>query len=259
MLSRPEYENSSPDEPRNDLGGWYTGPSTSGDPSTSGGPSDVTDAPKTSLRRAKRVIPDEEKDDRYWAKRMRNNKAAKRSRENKRTMELEIRNRANHLEEQNALLTKELFVIKRQYGLPLDRSILSAEEQAQCIQDLKNSRAYLESQAFKMDQTENSTSPGMYPVSMAPMSHGDSADLNGRCVPLTRSDGKLMIKEEPPESLCSDPGKFVQKGDLCTVSLVRPSCGEHCISRGQACTKDTHLLVLLSSRRHNNLSSSIFM
>lgn len=63
-----------------------------------------------------------------------------------------------------------------------------------------------------MDQTENSTSPGMYPVSMAPMSHGDSADLNGRCVPLTRSDGKLMIKEEPPESLCSDPGKFVQKG-----------------------------------------------
>lgn len=62
--------------------------------------------------------------------------AAKRSRENKRTMELEIRNRANQLEEQNALLTKELFVIKRQYGLPLDRSILSAEEQAQCIQVL---------------------------------------------------------------------------------------------------------------------------
>ncbi|CAL1536991.1 unnamed protein product, partial [Lymnaea stagnalis] len=67
---------------------------------------------KNSSRRAKRVIPDTEKDDKYWEKRKRNNMAAKKSRENKRLVENDIRQKVMYLEEQNALLRKEIMIIK---------------------------------------------------------------------------------------------------------------------------------------------------
>ena len=51
--------------------------------------------PKLVQRRAKRVIPDTEKDEKYWEKRKRNNMAAKRSRENKRLIENDIRHKVS--------------------------------------------------------------------------------------------------------------------------------------------------------------------
>ena len=60
--------------------------------------------------------------------------AAKRSRENKRQMEIDIRNKVTFLEEENALLQKEVATIKARFGIPVDQSILTPEERAQCLQ-----------------------------------------------------------------------------------------------------------------------------
>ncbi len=59
---------------------------------------------------------------RYWEKRKRNNDAARRSRENKRRLDLDIRGRVVYLEENIASLRKELLVIKTKFKLPLDQT-----------------------------------------------------------------------------------------------------------------------------------------
>ncbi|XP_071082315.1 nuclear factor interleukin-3-regulated protein-like [Haliotis cracherodii] len=100
--------------------------------------------PKVVQRRAKRIIPDLEKDDKYWEKRKRNNLAAKRSRENKRKLEVDIRHKMSYLEEDNALLRKEIALIKAKFGIPPDQSLLTPEERAQCMQEVKAAQAAAE-------------------------------------------------------------------------------------------------------------------
>ncbi|ELU03203.1 hypothetical protein CAPTEDRAFT_79542, partial [Capitella teleta] len=68
-------------------------------------------------RRMKRMVPNEHKDDRYWEKRKRNNDAARRSRENKRHVEMGMRARTIFLEEEIALLRKEVSVLKTKFSL----------------------------------------------------------------------------------------------------------------------------------------------
>jgi len=53
-------------------------------------------------------VPDDLKDDRYWARRIKNNTAAKRSREARRLKENQITMRTAFLEKENALLKTEL-------------------------------------------------------------------------------------------------------------------------------------------------------
>lgn len=50
---------------------------------------------KITQRRVKRTIPEAEKDEKYWEKRKRNNMAAKRSRENKRVLENDIKHKVS--------------------------------------------------------------------------------------------------------------------------------------------------------------------
>ncbi len=83
--------------------------------------------PRPAPRRTKRLVPDTEKDNRYWEKRKRNNDAARRSRENKRRLDVDIRSRVVILEEESALLKKELTVIKSKFGLPLDQRFLTVD------------------------------------------------------------------------------------------------------------------------------------
>ncbi|KAK3086837.1 hypothetical protein FSP39_024281 [Pinctada imbricata] len=87
-----------------------------------------------SKRKAKRITPESDKDQRYWNKRQRNNVAAKRSRENKRKIEYAIRNKVLVLVEENALLKKEMSVLRSKFGIPDDKSILTEEEREKCIQ-----------------------------------------------------------------------------------------------------------------------------
>ncbi|XP_064633684.1 adenylate cyclase, terminal-differentiation specific-like [Lineus longissimus] len=94
---------------------------------------DHTLLPKSSSRRSKRIIPDTEKDDKYWEKRKRNNEAARKSRENKRRQEYDIRSRVTYLEEENAVLRREIEIIKTKFGIPLEQSFLSPEEKAELM------------------------------------------------------------------------------------------------------------------------------
>jgi len=65
--------------------------------------------PQNMIRKAKKVlVPDDCKDAKYWARRMKNNAAAKRSREARHQKENQIRMRALHLEKENMDLRTEL-------------------------------------------------------------------------------------------------------------------------------------------------------
>ncbi|XP_069972823.1 hepatic leukemia factor-like [Penaeus vannamei] len=56
----------------------------------------------------KQFVPSELKDDKYWARRRKNNLAAKRSRDARRLKENQIAMRANFLEKENNALSAEL-------------------------------------------------------------------------------------------------------------------------------------------------------
>merc|ERR1712242_522261 len=65
--------------------------------------------PQHMVRKAKKVhVPEDAKDAKYWARRLKNNAAAKRSREARHQKENEIRLRALHLEKENVDLRSEL-------------------------------------------------------------------------------------------------------------------------------------------------------
>ena len=63
--------------------------------------------PQPIVRKSrKQLTPEEQKDERYWHKRAKNNFAAKRSRESRRQRENQIVMRANYLEKENTSLKK---------------------------------------------------------------------------------------------------------------------------------------------------------
>jgi len=71
--------------------------------------------PTQIQRKSQKVlVKDEDKDDRYWEKRKKNNMAAKRSREARRSRENQIAVRASFLEKDNALLKEELLLVKEE-------------------------------------------------------------------------------------------------------------------------------------------------
>ncbi|KAL3853164.1 hypothetical protein ACJMK2_016730 [Sinanodonta woodiana] len=93
----------------------------------------MTDAYAGNQRRAKRPIPDNQKDEMYWEKRKKNNVAAKKSRENKRKLDLVIRDRLTVLEEENALLRRENCALKVRLGIPANVNFLTDEERENCL------------------------------------------------------------------------------------------------------------------------------
>ena len=62
----------------------------------------------------KQFVPNELKDEKYWARRRKNNMAAKRSRDARRMKENQIAVRASYLERENDLLRKQLEDFKRE-------------------------------------------------------------------------------------------------------------------------------------------------
>ena len=59
-------------------------------------------------------MPNELKDEKYWARRRKNNVAAKRSRDARRMKENQVAIRASYLERENDLLRKQLDEYKRE-------------------------------------------------------------------------------------------------------------------------------------------------
>ncbi|XP_060950514.1 TEF transcription factor, PAR bZIP family member a [Limanda limanda] len=73
--------------------------------------------PQPMIKKAKKVyVPEEQKDDRYWNRRKKNNVAAKRSRDARRLKENQITVRAAFLERENAVLRTEVGELRKDCG-----------------------------------------------------------------------------------------------------------------------------------------------
>ncbi|XP_034448211.1 HLF transcription factor, PAR bZIP family member a isoform X2 [Hippoglossus hippoglossus] len=73
--------------------------------------------PQPMIKKARKVfIPEGLKDDRYWARRRKNNVAAKRSRDARRLKENQIAIRASFLEKENAALRMEVADLRKELG-----------------------------------------------------------------------------------------------------------------------------------------------
>ncbi|XP_068434536.1 TEF transcription factor, PAR bZIP family member b isoform X2 [Clinocottus analis] len=73
--------------------------------------------PQPMIKKAKKVfVPDEQKDDKYWSRRKKNNVAAKRSRDARRLKENQITVRASFLERENAALRQQVSEMRKDCG-----------------------------------------------------------------------------------------------------------------------------------------------
>ncbi|XP_049648670.1 D site-binding protein [Accipiter gentilis] len=71
--------------------------------------------PQPIARKARKVhVPEEQKDEKYWSRRSKNNAAAKRSRDARRLKENQISVRAAFLERENAALRQEVAAARRE-------------------------------------------------------------------------------------------------------------------------------------------------
>ncbi|XP_025063575.1 D site-binding protein isoform X3 [Alligator sinensis] len=83
--------------------------------------------PQPIMKKARKIqVPEEQKDEKYWSRRYKNNEAAKRSRDARRLKENQITVRAAFLEKENAVLRQEVAAIRQE--LSRYRSILSKYE-----------------------------------------------------------------------------------------------------------------------------------
>uniref|UniRef100_A0A8C1WV12 HLF transcription factor, PAR bZIP family member b n=1 Tax=Cyprinus carpio TaxID=7962 RepID=A0A8C1WV12_CYPCA len=73
--------------------------------------------PQPMIKKARKIyIPDDMKNEKYWARRRKNNMAAKRSRDARRLKENQIAIRAGFLEKENAALRLEVADLRRELG-----------------------------------------------------------------------------------------------------------------------------------------------
>ncbi|XP_061906312.1 HLF transcription factor, PAR bZIP family member a [Entelurus aequoreus] len=73
--------------------------------------------PQPMIKKARKIfIPEDLKDDKYWARRRKNNVAAKRSRDARRLKENQIAIRASFLEKENAALRMEVSDLRKELG-----------------------------------------------------------------------------------------------------------------------------------------------
>ncbi|KAH1182676.1 hypothetical protein KIL84_004168 [Mauremys mutica] len=73
--------------------------------------------PQPMIKKARKVfIPEDLKDDKYWARRRKNNMAAKRSRDARRLKENQIAIRASFLEKENSALRQEVADLRKELG-----------------------------------------------------------------------------------------------------------------------------------------------
>ncbi|XP_024913016.1 hepatic leukemia factor-like isoform X2 [Cynoglossus semilaevis] len=73
--------------------------------------------PQPMIKKARKIfIPEDLKDDKYWARRRKNNVAAKRSRDARRLKENQIAIRAGYLEKENTALRQEVAELRKELG-----------------------------------------------------------------------------------------------------------------------------------------------
>jgi len=90
----------------------------------------------------KTLVREEDKDEKYWDKRRKNNMAAKRSREARRSRENQISLRASYLEKDNAALKEELLNVKEELQ-SLRETLLMAQQRSEMQQKCQSSNVLL--------------------------------------------------------------------------------------------------------------------
>jgi len=84
--------------------------------------------PQPIQRKSRKVLVlEEDKDEKYWEKRRKNNAAAKRSREARRSRENQIAMRASYLEKDNQILKEELLSVKEELQAMREQLILAQQ------------------------------------------------------------------------------------------------------------------------------------
>ena len=84
--------------------------------------------PQPMIKKSRKVyVPDEQKDDKYWERRRKNNIAAKRSRDARRIKENQIVIRASYLEKENSALKGDILDLKKE-NLTLKKIIATYEK-----------------------------------------------------------------------------------------------------------------------------------
>lgn len=88
------------------------------------------------LRRKREFTPEEKKDTMYWEKRLKNNEAARRSRERRHFKDFAMESQVMALREENWRLRVELLDLKTQFGL------INLDAHTPCAQDSPNVQVY---------------------------------------------------------------------------------------------------------------------
>ncbi|XP_066491681.1 NFIL3 like protein [Tiliqua scincoides] len=88
------------------------------------------------LRRKREFTPEEKKDTVYWEKRLKNNEAARRSRERRRFNDFAMESQVIALREENLRLRVELLDLKTRFGL------INLDAHTPCIQDIRNVKVH---------------------------------------------------------------------------------------------------------------------
>ena len=93
--------------------------------------------PQPMIKKSRKVfVPDEQKDNKYWERRRKNNVAAKRSRDARRVKENQIVLRASFLEKENNALKDEVLGLKKD-NLSLKKVVANLEKQLKAVKEGK--------------------------------------------------------------------------------------------------------------------------
>ena len=79
-------------------------------------------------RKRREFIPENKKDEGYWEKRRKNNEAARRSREKRRYSDIALETRIVNMSRDNKRLRIELTAIKKRFGIPLNETFISEDD-----------------------------------------------------------------------------------------------------------------------------------
>ena len=140
-------------------------------PPTSTSPCALDDEFSVSLaqrgnRKQREFIPEAKKDQHYWAKRRKNNEAAKRSREKRRMNDVAMGQRILELSTENAGLKAELKSVKEKYGLPVDEVFPYSESDFEMYKQENNDLPGIGGEVPSGVKSKT-TAPGTIPSSVA--------------------------------------------------------------------------------------------
>ena len=130
----------------------------------------------------------QEKDEKYWEKRKKNNESAKKSRDKSKQLDQQIKNRCLELEYENCLLRREIAIMKTRYRVPPGEEFLTDRDREDCAKEVPeifhnaihnrqspSTKANIIAQNFTVDSPQHQITPDTT-TSPAPISENNTID-----------------------------------------------------------------------------------